>query len=124
MASIDLDVLSDELESPGGLKVMSALIRSSLYHGADNRPALVILTDEVMYLGGSESTGGMFQRIPLKSIVASSRVGVSIWECVEVRHIDIEGEKTIYICPFTGSPAAPRKDSESMDVLLTHISRR
>ena len=124
MPVVDFGVVSDELESADHLKVMSALVRSNLAHGVDNRPALIILTDKTLFYGGTEATGGRFKRIPLRSIVNASKSGRLLWECVELRHMDVDGEKTVYICPFTGSLGSPRKDTESMDTLLSHLNRR
>ena len=124
MPLVDFNTVSNELELTENIRVMSALIRSSLAHGADNKPAMVILTDDAIFWGGSEAMSGNFQRVSLKSIISSERTGKLIWECVEVRHMDLDGEKTIYLCPFTGSPSAPLKDRESMDALISHLKQK
>ncbi|MFH1055366.1 MAG: hypothetical protein V1744_04660 [Candidatus Altiarchaeota archaeon] len=118
MPLVDFDTVSDEIEDAGSIRVMQALIRSSLYHGADNRPAMLILSDKTLFYGGGEADGGRFRRVPVQSITRLAKVGLLIWECVELKHMEIEGERKMYICPFTGQPGRPRKDYESMEQLL------
>ena len=124
MPVVDFSVVSDELDDAEHLNVMAALIRSSLLHGADNRPAVLIMTDKTLFYGGTEATGGKFKRIPLRSVVSASRAGRMLWDCVEVRHMDIEGEEKVYICPFTGSLGSPRRDVESMKELISSLNSR
>jgi len=121
MPQLEYEAMMDELSERGDAVFMHALVRTSLHHGTDNRPALLAVTDDVLFWGGSEATGGRFNRVPLKSIIRSSRAGRLLWECVEVIHMDTAGEKTIYICPFTGDPAAPRKDREAMEALFARL---
>jgi hypothetical protein len=124
MPLVDFDTMSGEMEAAKSVRVMQALIRSSLLHGSDNRPAMVVLTDDALFWGGCEATGGKFHRVPLKSVIASSKEGKLIWECVMLRHMDLEGERTLYICPFTGPPGSPKKDMESLGDLLDHLGGR
>lgn len=124
MPELDYEAMMDELSERGDALFMHALVRTSLHHGADNRPALVALTDDVLFFGGNDASGGRFTRVPLKSIIRSGRAGRLIWECVEVVHMDTAGEKTVYICPFTGDPSAPRKDGEAMAALLARLKGR
>ena len=124
MPLVDFDTLSDELGSAEYMRVMYALVRTTLAHGADNLPAMLILSDDALFWGGSEAEEGKFHRVPLKSITGSAKVGRLLWECVELKHMELEGEKTIYLCPFTGPPQNPRKDSQSMEELLSHVQGR
>ena len=123
MPDVDFELILDEAESANSLEVMPVLVRSSLLHGADNSPEMAIITDKVLYFGGSESMGGRFKRISLNSVVGSSKAGILLWECVRLTHMELEGEKTVYLCPFTGSPSAPRKDREFMELLLRRLRR-
>ena len=120
MPAVDFQAIVEEADEKDDILVMRALVRRSLLHGLDNRPAILILTKDTLFVG-SESSKGSFTRIPLRSIVESGRRGRLIWECVEVKHLDTEGEKRIYICPFQGHPSAPRKDRESMDSLIKRL---
>jgi hypothetical protein len=117
MPLVDFDTVSDELDEAQSIRVMTAMVRSSLLHGADNKPSVVILTDKALYWGGCVATGGKFHRVPLNSIVKSGKKGKSLWECVELRHMEIGGEEKVYLCPFTGTPNAPKRDEESMEEL-------
>jgi hypothetical protein len=121
MPYVDFGDISTEVEDASWLEVMPALVRTSLFHGADNQPAVVIVTDKVLYIGGTEATDYRFRRIPLKSVVDADLAGRSLWECVRVVHLDIEGEKRIFICPFTGSLGKPVRDGESMNALLSSL---
>ena len=121
MPAIDFDGMMEEIGDAQSMTVMQALVRSKLAHGADNRPAMLVLTENTLFWGGSEATGGRFNRIPLKSIVKSGRAGRFIWECIKVTHMEVEGERTVYVCPFSGDPAKPRKDRESMEYLLKSL---
>jgi hypothetical protein len=121
MPQVDFDQVLDELDGALSVRVMYAMVRSNLLHGADNKPSMVILTDRALFWGGSEATEGKFHRVPLKGIIKSQKAGKFMWECVKVKHMEIEGEKTVYICPFTGPVAIPRKDVEAMDALISHI---
>jgi hypothetical protein len=38
--------------------------------------------------------------------------------------MEIDGERTVYICPFKGSPAKPMKDKQSMKALLEQLDKR
>jgi|WetSurMetagenome_2_1015567.scaffolds.fasta_scaffold492183_2 hypothetical protein len=121
MPLVDFDVVLEEAGDAAETRFMTVLVRSSLVHGADNIPAVILLTDKTLFFGGSEATGGKYHRVPLRSITASAKAGGLLWECVMVRHMDIEGEKTVYLCPFTGSPASPAKDRESLEELLSRL---
>ncbi len=123
MALVDFKTVSGELDSADYMRVMRALVRSSLLHGSDNRPAVVILTDKALYYGGTEDLGRRFHRVSLKSVSKASMTGRLLWECVELTHMGLSGEETVYICPFTGSLNAPRKDAGSLNVLLEALSR-
>ena len=123
MPEVGFELILDEVESADSVEVMPVLVRSSLLHGADNRPEIAIITDKVLYFGGSRARGGQFKRIPLNSVVASSKAGVLLWECVRLTHMELDGERTVYLCPFTGSPSLPRKDQESMGLLLGRLRR-
>ena len=124
MPVVDFNIVSEELEDAEHLTVMPALVRSSVVHGADNTPAVLILTDKTLFYGGSAADGGWFRRVPLKSVVSACKAGGLIWECVELRHMDVEGEMRVYICPFTGSLGSPRRDLESMELLLSALNQR
>jgi hypothetical protein len=121
MPEVSSDSVFEEVGQSSDIRFMSALVRSSLFHGADNKPALLILTKDALFYGGSNAMRGRFQRVPLRSVVESSKAGSLLWECVKLTHMELEGEKTVYLCPFTGSPAMPKKDSESMDELINHL---
>jgi hypothetical protein len=124
MPVVDFEAVAEELESSEHLRVMSALVRSSLVSGADNKPAMLFLTENALFFGGSDAMGGIFHRIPLRSVISCGRKGKLVWECVEVRHMELEGERTVYLCPFKGSPSMPKKDDESMADLLSRLQGR
>ena len=115
---MDFEFVMEELETAVEVRVMQALVRSSLGHGADNMPAVLLLTEKALFYGGRHDQGGRFHRVPLSSVTGLRRVGKLVWESIELRHMEIDGEKRVYICPFMGEPATPKKDVESMDYLL------
>lgn len=124
MPMIAPSVLVEELTDVSFLKMMPALVRTSLVSGSDNRPALLVLTDTTLYIGGTRFTAGRYSRIPLRSIVDAKKSGTSLWECIKVTHLEVAGEKTIYICPFSGKAQTPKKDGQQLQELLSHLNRR
>ncbi len=123
MSLIDFKSVSDELDEADVMHVMQVLVRPHLLHGADNRPAVAVLTDKVIYLGGTEDVKKRFERIPLKSITSCKRRGALIWECIMVKYIGLEGEQKLYLCPFEGHHSTPKKDNESMELLLKYLKK-
>ncbi len=121
MPVVDFEMLTGEVAESEELMVYQALARSSLLHGADNKPVIFVMSDKVVYIGGSVATQGRFTRIPRNSILVIRTMGLLRWECLELTHLDIEGEKKIYLCPFTGSPELPVKDMSSLDNILSKL---
>ena len=118
MPNVDFSNIKDELEEAGEMHVISVLIRSNLHHGADNRPAVLILTDKTIFWGGTADMSNSFNRIPLSSIVCAESAGVGPLECIKISHMEIDGEKTIFVTPFTGHPSLPKKDPETTKLIL------
>ncbi|MBD3388862.1 MAG: hypothetical protein GF416_07325 [Candidatus Altiarchaeales archaeon] len=123
MPYVDLNMVLDEAGEADFLHVMRVLVRSSLFHAAGNRPELLILTDKVLYHGGTSATNGRFNRVPFVSVLEASKAGRYIWECLRLRHMETAGENTVYLCPFTGSPASPARDADGMDVLFNQLKK-
>jgi hypothetical protein len=119
LSLVEFKLVKDELDEAEYMQVLQVLVRESLYSGRTNRPATLIVTDKALYFGGAEGTDKKFKRIPKKSINSASKVGALLWECIEVRHLGLEGEARFYLCPFTGSHLAPKKDREQFDLLLS-----
>ncbi|MBU0761711.1 MAG: hypothetical protein KKD39_01685 [Candidatus Altiarchaeota archaeon] len=122
MTHVDFGFIKNELSDADYMHVMQVLVRKSLYHGVGNIPATVILTDNALYFGGTENDGKKFRRIPLNSINSTSKRGWFLWECIEIRHMGLEGEERFFICPFKGSHMAPKKDVDAMDLLLSILN--
>ncbi len=118
MPVVDFKLVKEEMEEAQDMNVMQVLIRSSLAHGADNTPHLLILTDKAIYWGGTADMANEFNRISLASVIESKMAGRSLWETVKLTHMEIDGEKTIYITPFIGEFHMPEKDMESMELLI------
>ena len=121
MALVDFGLVSDELALADDMWVMKALVRGSLLNPASNRPGVLVLTDKVLYWGGTPKMMSRFHRVPLKSVTSVNRVGRFIWECVKLTHLDIEGEKSLYICPFKGDCGKPKRDDASISQLIRRL---
>jgi len=124
MPLVDFDTVLEEIGNAEEILFMQALVRSKLAHGADNMPVFLIVTEDALFWGGSVGTDGMFHRIPLKSVVKAGRAGMLLWECVEITHMEYDGEKTAYLCPFTGHHSKPSKDKASTEALLSRLVKR
>jgi hypothetical protein len=119
MSDVDFGFIKNEVENASFVYVMQALVRKSIYHHIGNHPVILIATDEAIYLGGTKGYGGRFRRISKKSIESLLKRGVFLWECVEVKYFGLGGVESLFICPFSGSEIAPKKDRELFDVLLS-----
>lgn len=122
MPEVDFDKIHEMVGESDDLRIMQVLVRSSLASGADNIPALAIVSKDALYYGGSEAMGGKFKRVSRRSIVKSRKVGKAVWECIELKHMEIDGERTIYVCPFSGHPNRPIKDDAAMAYLLEFLT--
>ena len=118
MPLVGLDIVWDELEDAKSMDLMRVLVRKNLFHGADNTPHLLILTDKAMYWGGTKGTGNAFNRIPLKSVLESRIRGFSIWQTIELIHMEIGGEEKIFVTPYTGDCESPEKDPDAMRMIV------
>lgn len=119
MPEVDFGVVKEELKHAGYMHVFPVLVRSSLFHGSDNRPATMIVTDKCIYWGGTVDRGNTFQRIPVKSINCLRKSGKTLWECIHISHMEIDGAKDLFVCPFKGEPSVPEKDMDSFELLLS-----
>lgn len=121
MGEVPFDTVSEELSEARELTLMQVLVRSSLYNAYDNRPAIAILTDNAMFYGGQAGREHRFERVPYKSVVHAEKRGTLLWECLELTHMDLEGERKVYVCPFKGKPHKPVKDEDAMNKLQARL---
>jgi|GEM_PF-4615500 len=121
MPIIDFKSVKEELDEAEHMHIMQVLVRGSLTHGADNRPYLLIMTDKVIYWGGTPDLQNRFNRIPISSVMEAAIAGRYMWESIKLTHMEIEGERTVYITPFKGDYSRPEKDAESMDLILGRL---
>jgi len=55
MPAVDFQAIVEEADEKDDILVMRALVRRSLLHGLDNRPAILILTKDTLFVGSESS---------------------------------------------------------------------
>jgi len=123
MSLLDLESIQEEVLRHGEFKTINVLVRPGKWSGRGQVPAVMFLTKETMFYGGSQATKGKFNRIPLKSVNKVSVVGKLFLKCVEVEYMSLGGLKKIYFCPFTGEPHQPSIDEEKTRELYDTIKK-
>ncbi|MCX6695112.1 MAG: hypothetical protein NTU61_02285 [Candidatus Altiarchaeota archaeon] len=123
MSLLKFDSIRNELMKDGEFESLLVLVRDGMYSFRTQIPALLLLTDEVLFYGGCAATESRFKRIPLKSIHSVAVRGWHSFKCVEVKYLGMEGERMIFFCPFTGEPHQPKIDVKKMKELHARLKK-
>jgi len=123
MTGLDFDSIRGELFDSDELSSMVVFVREGFYSVANQIPAMLVVTDEVIYYGGCVGTKHDFHRIPLKSVHSVTLRGKSFMRCVEVRYLALDGDRKIFFCPFSGEPHQPGIDVEKLHELHRILKR-
>jgi hypothetical protein len=117
MADVGFETVLDEAEKAGEIRMMKTLTRDKLFIGSANRCNTLMITDDALFLSAAGEEDEVV-RIPKKSVISAKKAGFLFWESVRLDYLDLEGEKTIYVCPISGAASLPKKDVSAMDELI------
>ncbi|MFH1403995.1 MAG: hypothetical protein ABIH11_06990 [Candidatus Altiarchaeota archaeon] len=123
MTLVDFGVVKEELARSDSMHTSQILVRDSKYMPSGNIPAVLILTDNCFYHGGTEACGGKFKRIRMGDIYYVKDSGSMMWRSIEVKFRDGDKVRSLFICPFTGELHAPEIDEDAFQSIIGLFKR-
>ncbi len=120
---VDFGVVKAELTGASFMRVMRVLQRSRVFGSPDNVPSVLVLTDQCIYFGGTETSERKFHKILMSDVLDVGFSGTSFWRCVKVTYSREKKQKSVFLCPFDGEPHKPEINVEEMNELHELIKK-